>query len=168
QPRGLDPAAAGDHLFGHTDRVERLERRRMYAYRPAARGAVALIEHDHVTACPREQTADVEADRARSDHRELRHFSSTTRLRNGNIDRTAQRWGTSCLSSRGVNARRIKVRPSSTINDGPDRSEAPESMFTYIEKVAPGDVRDTLEAQGKEAGLLARKPRRAHVGPLRA
>src|SRR5690606_37782314 len=114
QPRGLYPAAAGDHLFGHTDRVERLERRRMYAYRPAARGAVALIQQDHVTAGPREQTADLEADRARSDHRELRHFSSTTRLRNGTKLCTSQSSATRPRSCSAVNARRMDrsaIRP---------------------------------------------------------
>lgn len=35
------------------------------------------------------------------------------------------------------------------LTERPERSEAPEYMLKYIERVAPGDIRDILELQGE-------------------
>jgi hypothetical protein len=39
----------------------------------------------------------------------------------------------------------------------PDRNEAGEYYYTYIDQVGDGDIRDILETQGLETGLLLRR-----------
>src|SRR5919197_1210647 len=40
--------------------------------------------------------------------------------------------------------------PSPSLSTVPDRTEAAEYYFTYIDKVPPGDIREILEAQRGE------------------